>query len=1163
MRIDCHVPITLRIVGVPTDDQLEAAGRALTRAVTARLTEAERLLADRHGHRGATPLEIRDPYEPGRDGAGGYAVPSYDDHGHPVAVPVREGARTPARRRARTFRLRVKGVMSPPELLREFVRQYYRATDEPEVNRRLPLWHWQNPRGRSATVQDVDRGFIELHVTDVTQTAMDRLSEAERAEINAAADDRLRRDNALAPDAKLGTGPEDEVLRARWLAARADVLHEHGLRRDIAALPDDIRKILFAGGRPITPKDYGTVVRLARKLTGLTEAQRKDYLARVDSTTDDWAALHASVDRYLEAERKHGSDARHTDEAASTLFGCEDLYLLWARRNELRASTAYADEAASSVEGAALLGELIDAEGRLTAALARHRFPHERAFLDAMEAYRIRFRNEAATLGTDILAHYDHTLHEERVRLQNIRTVEKMLAGIARTTAAGDYANAATQRSLAEKLLEQSADALPLQQLKANAEAADRLIVESDASWASAEQAVVTGSGGDPLVDPKRLGRDTDRRKLTGLDAQAAQRYLLDLVQKRLSDTAKARAEFKQDPERVFSEPNLIEAARKHQGVQDDTIYAWIIRDHKPSAHIFSAVVLGILALVLAALVPGGGWVAAAALLANTALSTYQAVEAIDEYRQQAVEYRLSFVDQEPSLVWVGIAVAAAALDLNSTVAALMAQSAKGMAALEAPLREFAAATDAETAAARLRTLTERIDAVEGLRPEVRAALRAHAAAALDLKRAVGQALGRAFTGGDPTALLKGLYYAVRTGARRFTQLRKDARLLALLGDVTGLTGAERAELELAFRHVREVADLGTKRGMDEATLMGYIDRLAARRAAGDGAFEGVLTEMRAWRPPAPGQTAAERTAAESVGGQVGASPGELRTGGGPQRPEAAPAAQRGGEAPPRRPNRQELDEAAATDPEAGQTSNWYETASDEQLSAREAHDPVAAEHLDARQGGRRRPFRPERPTDPAMQDRLRGDLGEARATVEAERRRLEEAGLREPSTRERAGWRIRRTKAGEQSVPPTAKEAAGYEGTIAVARSDIPALNGERFSGGSPRALGTYDPAHDIRPPEGVVVPQAHGHAEQALGQQLDARLSRLTAAEREAAAGRTVYIRVDQEVCSICAASLGSGPRAGVLSRLSALHPDIVFEITADDTSAVYRLRAGLRVP
>ncbi|MFF7475881.1 hypothetical protein [Streptomyces sp. NPDC008092] len=1159
MRIDVHVPITLRLVGVPTDDQLAAAGRELTRAVAARLAEAERLLADRHGHHdrhGAASAEVRDPYDPGRAGGGGYAVPSYDDAGHPVAVPVRPRAKAPARRRARPFRLTVERVMSSPELLREFVRQYYRTTDEREVDRRVPLWHWQSPLGRAATAEDKDRGFIMLSVTDVTQTAMDRLSETERAEINAAADARFRRDNGLGPDVRLGTGPEDAVLRARWLSARADVLHEHEQRRDLAALPEGVRRILFAGGRQATPEDYEALLRLGRKLTGLTEAQRKEYLGRVTGSTASWADLDASVDRYLAVVRRRDSEARATDTAASTLFGCEDLYLIWARTKELRAGSAYADEAASSDAYTALVGELMDAEAQLRAALARHGFAHEGAFRDATETYRLRFRDEAATLGTDILAFYDHMLHEERTRLQDLRHVERMLAGIAGTTAAGDYANADAQRTLAINLLEEGGDVLPVEQLTANAAAADRHLVAADAAWASAENAVVTGSGGDPLVDPGKLGRATDRRKLSGLDAPAAQRYLLDLVEQRLADTAKARAEFEQDPERVFSERKLIEAAKKAQGVQDDTVYAWIIRDHKPSSHLFSAVVLGILALVLAALVPGGGWVAAAALIANTALSTYQAVEAIDEYRQQAVQYRLAFLDEEPSLVWVGIAVAAAALDLHTTVATLLKSSAKALTSLEAPLREFAATTDVETAATRLRALTERIDAVEGLRPELKAALRAHATAAFDLKRAAGRAIGRAFSGGgDPAAVLTTLYHAVRAGATRFTQLRTDARLLALLGDVTGLTGAERAQLELAFQQVREAVDLGTRSGMDEVTLMGYVDRLAARRAAGQGESGDILAEMRAWQAPAPGQAAAERTAADSLGGQVRPDAGELAAPSGPVPAEAAGA-------PPRWHSREELQAAAATNPEAGRARSWYETATEEQLLAREAEDPVAREYLDARWGGQRRPFRPERPTDPAMQDRLRSDLGEARAAVEAERHRLEAAGLREPTTPERAGWRERRTAAGTQSVPPTAKEAAGYEGTVAVARSDIPALQGERFTGGSPRALGTYDPAHDIRPPENVVVPQAHGHAEQDIGQQLDARLSRLTAAERQAAHGRTVYIRVDQEVCSICAAGLGGGTRTGVLGRLSALHPDIVFEITADDTSAVYRLLGGARV-
>ncbi len=88
MRVNCHVPITVRITGVPTDDQLAAAGTALTRAVAARLAEAERLLAARHGHHGATGVQIREPYDPAREETKGYAVPSYDHGGDPAARPL-------------------------------------------------------------------------------------------------------------------------------------------------------------------------------------------------------------------------------------------------------------------------------------------------------------------------------------------------------------------------------------------------------------------------------------------------------------------------------------------------------------------------------------------------------------------------------------------------------------------------------------------------------------------------------------------------------------------------------------------------------------------------------------------------------------------------------------------------------------------------------------------------------------------------------------------------------------------------------------------------------------------------------------------------------------------------------------------------------------------
>jgi hypothetical protein len=283
-----------------------------------------------------------------------------------------------------------------------------------------------------------------------------------------------------------------------------------------------------------------------------------------------------------------------------------------------------------------------------------------------------------------------------------------------------------------------------------------------------------------------------------------------------------------------------------------------------------------------------------------------------------------------------------------------------------------------------------------------------------------------------------------------------------------------------------------------------------------------------------------------------------------PPPPSAGEYLAPGAPGPPARWNsRAELELAARTNPEAGQDLAWYDNASDAQLLAREAGDRVAKELLDERFGGPKRPYQPDRPANTVIQEKLKADLNYVRAAVETQRRRMEQEGLLEPVEPTPPQWGKRRTRAGRQAVAPTEKQLQGYQGTLAVAASDIPALAGEDFAGGSPRAMGAYDPAHPIRPGETVTVRQAHGHAEQDIGQQLHDRLARLTPQERAEASGRAIWIRVDQEVCSICAAGLGSSDRTGVLRRLSELNPDILFVITANDTSKVYRVRAGMGLP
>jgi hypothetical protein len=273
-----------------------------------------------------------------------------------------------------------------------------------------------------------------------------------------------------------------------------------------------------------------------------------------------------------------------------------------------------------------------------------------------------------------------------------------------------------------------------------------------------------------------------------------------------------------------------------------------------------------------------------------------------------------------------------------------------------------------------------------------------------------------------------------------------------------------------------------------------------------------------------------------------------------------------------------ELERAAATDPEAGQDLAWYRNAIDSRLLARETEgDPVATSLLNQRFGGRRRPYAPPSPLDPALQQRLRSELRRYRGAVEAERQRLKAEqerritdGQLKPEERDPrleqadpAEWRVVKTRAGEFVLVPTDKQLNRYRGTLAVGVSDIPAFHGEVFEGASPFAFGSYDPAHSIRPPETIQIQKAHGHAEQSIGQQIHDRLAALSPDDRAAASGGTISIHVDQEVCSACAAGLGDSERAGVLQRLSELNPDISFVITAEDTSKVIRLRAGEQVP
>jgi len=793
----------------------------------------------------------------------------------PHGVPQLKG-RKPKQRKAESFRIMVDHAMGPDELLRTFVAQYYRITDIHELDRVVARWHW-TPKPRSARDKDVDQGYVQVTVYDTARTEFDALAAKDKEAINTETDRRFYAETKLDPNIKLTAGPEDTELAARWRGIRANLLAEQAQARTLLALPDDIKKILFAGGRQIKPEEYEQALTLAERLGRLSKSERAQYLAQVNASTDDLNTLSKSIEGFERAQRMREFDAEQIDAAAAALFGLEELYDLYKAKQEADQLAVIAPYIGATVmlTSPAAFARTTDyaaaqeaADKKFREAVARSKFRTIEAFEAALVNYQRRFRTAAVNLALDVLAGYDHLLYVAKLKFRDTDAAGKLVTAIAGSNAAAGFRAAENKEAAASLAEMRVADDLPGRSMRLYPGDPFQLRAEGKALRASAEEAVVEASGHEPLIDPKIMGRGTSLEKLARLSAAEARDYLLEVIDDRLHDTARARAEFYQDPERIFSLPDLVLATMENQQIEERTIYARIIRDHISdirSAHIFSAIVLGIIALVLAVLVPGGGWLAAAALVANATISSVQAIQAIDEYRRQSRDYRLNFITDEPSLLWVGVAVAAAALDLGLTAAQLLKASAKGLAELEGPLREFAAAKDVETAAARLEQLTARIDAATGLEEELKTALKARAAAELGFTRALGKTMSLK-AGVDPTPLFEALYYSVKKGANTITKLRKEAQLMAVLGDITKLPAGSLEELTLAFQRVRKVISIAERRGMDEATILKYVDRLAAERAGGEGAFEVLTHEMGAWRPMTPQQAKADAALAAAHG---------------------------------------------------------------------------------------------------------------------------------------------------------------------------------------------------------------------------------------------------------------------------------------------------------
>ncbi|HYQ18493.1 MAG TPA: DUF4157 domain-containing protein, partial [Polyangiaceae bacterium] len=610
----------------------------------------------------------------------------------------------------RPFTIMLNGkALDAQQLQREFVRQYYDLTTDAEIEAKLRLW---STPARGTTDAEVKRGRVQANVTTANETDFGELSLEEKDAVNAETDRRFWGKTNYKPGQKLGRSAQDQQMAKRWLATRNSVLAEDLQRKRIDALPEDIKRVLFAGdsnAASLTPDDYGKALSIAEKLAQLRPEQRQDYLARINARTTSLEALDRSVDDYIALQQNRARQAQEIDQTAKPLMGRDELY------KQYRFWKLYGQKVTLGGDASKEDQELADSmtesiRVNLLKALQDQHINSIAEFEANIEAYRVGFRTHAVNLALDVLARYEHFLFEERTKLEKPGAPEAIAQGIASSGAAKAYAEAHEHEGTARNL-EFAHEPKETWWIKPHQEAKNR----AAAARSSAEAAVNSGSGNDPLV----AERGIDREKLAGLGPKETRAFLFKELVERERAAASARKDFIDDPDRVFKLPDLISAAKELHSVAPGTVFNSIIDDFisdEASKHLISEIIKGVLVLALALLVPGGGWVAAAALVGSAALSAHGAYEAYRQYETDSRDYELHFLSEEPSLFWVGVAIAGAALDLGVAASALIKTSAAGLKALRGPLQEFAKEGD-------VAKLLAQIQKAEGLDLKVKQAL--------------------------------------------------------------------------------------------------------------------------------------------------------------------------------------------------------------------------------------------------------------------------------------------------------------------------------------------------------------------------------------------------------------------------------------------------------
>lgn len=757
------------------------------------------------------------------------------------------------------FSVKVSSELNSEDLLVEFVRQYYRLGSAAEAvkMRDENAWQWTGTP-QVATKADAAKGYVLLHVTDNSVRQQDEASKKESAaqfgqlgagdqsSINSETDREFWEKSQYKVGSKLGGSSDDRKMSEYWIAIRNELLRQ---RKAIDALPPNIKKFLFEDDAPraIQPKDYATALRIAEKLSKLTDTELEDYKSKVNTQTADWSVFEGSIDSFIEARARRNEEAKDLDKKKTKIYGLEELYRKYKTWKDVKGT-------AKSIPSHDEFGVYDpnheyfqhvedDAQADLLANLPRYGFKSLEDFEQAITDYEDAFARETVNIGFDVLAKYDHLLYEEEKKYSNKANADALAQAIAKTTAKADYESAASNESAAQGI---TPDPEIHRYMPGEFEMKQRLKREGASSRASAESQVNSAAASLSGVPEPLIGnKDFDREKLARADMSQVQSIMLEYIAARRKDVRDTRGNLSGDPDLIYKLDDLWKASKEQQDISPGTIYDLIISDKISRVHRSEALIkilLGVFTVVLSIVSFGTGAIAAVAAVGAFGLSAFQALESFKEYEVGHAAAGAQLLSKDPSFAWVIVAFVGAAIDLGSAAKAIS---------------EMKGAIDAFNATGDLVKLETELTEIQkaGKITEEMHELTAKAALAQKEYRAAMKGLA-AKTLGRANALLpldaipdlaKAIYYAAKRGVASFEKFMLELKAEKAYAELA-LAPEELTKFKAAFEEAKggleSLTSHGESLGLKEKEMDAFIESWSQNKTA---TVEEMKEQMTTW----------------------------------------------------------------------------------------------------------------------------------------------------------------------------------------------------------------------------------------------------------------------------------------------------------------------------